>query len=52
MINSGVIILLLLLLGNIVKERCINFCFWLNNYGNCELFLDENVLVLVCFLFN
>ena len=47
MINSGAITLSSLLPGNTAKERCFNFCSWLNNYGNCELFLDENVLASV-----
>ncbi|NEQ36166.1 MAG: glutaminase [Okeania sp. SIO3I5] len=47
MINSGAIALSSLLLGNTATERCKNFCFWLNNQGNCQLFLDENMLASV-----
>ena len=47
MINSGAITLSSLLPGNTATERCDNFCSWLNNYGNCQLFLDENVLASV-----
>ncbi|MEB3340082.1 glutaminase [Okeania sp.] len=47
MINSGAIALSSLLPGNTAIERCENFCCWLNNYGNCQLFLDENMLASV-----
>ena len=47
MINSGAITLSSLLPGNTAIERCNNFCYWLNNYGNCQLFLDKNVLASV-----
>ena len=47
MINSGAITLSSLLPGNTAKEKCVNFCSWLNSYGNCQLFLDENMLASV-----
>ena len=47
MINSGAIALSSLLLGNTATERCKNFCYWLNNYGNCQLFLDEKMLASI-----
>jgi len=47
MINSGAIALSSLLPGNTATERCENFCYWLNNYGNCQLFLDQNMLASV-----
>ncbi len=47
MINSGAIALSSLLPGNTATERCKNFCSWLNNYGNCQLFLDKNMLASV-----
>ncbi|MGD1700969.1 glutaminase [Dapis sp. BLCC M229] len=47
MINSGAIALSSLLPGNTATERCKNFCYWLNNKGNCQLFLDENMLASV-----
>ncbi len=47
MINSGAIALASLLPGNTATERCENFCSWLNNQGNCQLFLDENMLTSV-----
>ncbi len=47
MINSGAIALSSLLPGNTATERCENFCSWLNNQGNCQLFLDENMLASV-----
>ncbi|MGK7922862.1 MAG: glutaminase, partial [Trichodesmium sp.] len=47
MINSGAIALSSLLPGNTATERCEFFCSWLNNYGNCQLFLDENMLASV-----
>ncbi|NES07003.1 MAG: glutaminase [Okeania sp. SIO2F4] len=47
MINSGAIALSSLLPGNTATERCENFCAWLNNHGNCQLFLDENMLASV-----
>ncbi|MEM1171824.1 MAG: glutaminase [Cyanobacteria bacterium P01_H01_bin.35] len=47
MINSGAIALSSLLPGNTATERCENFCYWLNNHGICQLFLDENMLASV-----
>lgn len=47
MINSGAIALSSLLIGNTATERCENLCAWLNNYGNCQLFLDQNMLASV-----
>ena len=47
MINSGAIALSSLLPGITAIERCENFCSWLNDYGNCQLFLDKNMLASV-----
>ena len=47
MINSGAIALSSLLPGNTATQRCENFFYWLNNHGNCQLFLDENMLASV-----
>lgn len=47
MINSGAIALASLLPGNNSTERCEKLRFWLNNQGNCQLFLDEYMLASV-----
>ncbi|MGD1805485.1 glutaminase [Dapis sp. BLCC M126] len=52
MINSGAIALSSLLPGNTATQRCENFCSWLNNHENCQLFLDKNMLASVSSLPN
>ncbi|MGB3508708.1 MAG: glutaminase [Microcoleaceae cyanobacterium] len=47
MINSGAIALASFLPGKNAIERCEKFCDWLNNQGNCQLFVDENILASV-----
>jgi glutaminase len=44
MINSGAIALADLLGGENPESRCEQLLFWLNNTGNCQLFLDYSVL--------
>lgn len=44
MINSGAIALADLLGGETPESRCKQLLFWLNNTGNCQLFLDYSVL--------
>ncbi|GBF78807.1 glutaminase [Aphanothece sacrum] len=52
MINSGAITLASLLPGTDGQSRCNNLQKWLNNYGNCNLFLDEFMLESVASLPN
>ena len=47
MINSGAIRLAGLLSGNTKRDRCLGLRDWLNQQGNCQLFLDEEMLVSV-----
>jgi glutaminase len=47
MINSGAIALADLLLGNDGFSRCETLRNWLNEQGNCQLFLDESVFASV-----
>lgn len=47
MINSGAIALASLLPGDTPFSRCQNFCDWLNSYGNCQFFLDRQMLASV-----
>jgi len=44
MINSGAIALADLLAGETPESRCENLLLWLNEMGNCQLFLDRSVL--------
>jgi len=44
MINSGAIALTDLLAGETPESRCENLLLWLNEMGNCQLFLDHSVL--------
>jgi glutaminase len=44
MINSGAITLTDLLAGETPESRCENLLLWLNEMGNCQLFLDHSVL--------
>ena len=44
MINSGAIALADLLAGETPESRCENLLLWLNEMGNCQLFLDHSVL--------
>jgi glutaminase len=44
MINSGAIALADLLAGETPESRCENLLLWLNEMGNCQLFLDGSVL--------
>jgi glutaminase len=44
MINSGAIAVADLLGGETPESRCEQLLFWLNNTGNCQLFLDYSVL--------
>ncbi|MDJ0524876.1 MAG: glutaminase [Microcystis sp. M53600_WE12] len=44
MINSGAIALTDLLAGETPESRCENLLLWLNEMGNCQLFLDRSVL--------
>jgi glutaminase len=44
MINSGTIVLADLLAGETPESRCENLLLWLNEMGNCQLFLDHSVL--------
>lgn len=43
MINSGAIALANLLTGKTALDRCETLLNWLNQWGNCQLFLDESV---------
>jgi glutaminase len=47
MINSGAIRLAGLLSGNTSRDRCLALRDWLNEQGNCQLFLDEEMLASV-----
>jgi glutaminase len=47
MINSGAIRLAGLLPGNTNRDRCLGLRDWLNQQGNCQLFLDEEMLASV-----
>jgi len=47
MINSGAIALADLLAGETPESRCENLLLWLNEMGNCQLFLDRSVLASV-----
>lgn len=47
MINSGAIRLAGLLSGNTSRDRCLALRDWLNQQGNCQLFLDEEMLASV-----
>jgi len=47
MINSGAIRLAGLLSGNTSRDRCLGLQDWLNQQGNCQLFLDEEMLASV-----
>ena len=47
MINSGAIRLAGLLSGNTSRDRCLGLRDWLNQLGNCQLFLDEEMLASV-----
>jgi glutaminase len=47
MINSGAIRLAGLLSGNTSRDRCLGLRDWLNQQGNCQLFLDETMLASV-----
>ena len=44
MINSGAIALASLLPGQDARSCCQGLCQWLNEYANCHLFLDEQML--------
>ncbi|MFM7878636.1 MAG: glutaminase, partial [Microcystis panniformis] len=44
LINSGAIALADLLGGETPESRCENLLLWLNEMGNCQLFLDRSVL--------
>ena len=44
LINSGAIALADLLAGETAESRCENLLLWLNEMGNCQLFLDRSVL--------
>ena len=44
LINSGAIALADLLGGETPESRCENLLLWLNEMGNCQLFLDHSVL--------
>ncbi|MGB3405319.1 MAG: glutaminase [Microcoleaceae cyanobacterium] len=43
MINSGAIALANLLTGKTAIERCETLLNWLNQWGDCQLFLDESL---------
>jgi glutaminase len=43
MINSGAITLANLLTGQTAMDRCETLLNWLNQWGDCQLFLDESV---------
>ena len=47
MINSGAIRLADLLPGKTSRDRCLELRDWLNEQANCQLFLDEEMLVSV-----
>jgi glutaminase len=47
MLNSGAIALAALLPGQDADSRCDYFCSWLNQYANCQLFLDQDILASV-----
>lgn len=44
MINSGAIALASLLPGQDAHSRCESLCQWLNEYADCRLFLDKQML--------
>jgi glutaminase len=47
MLNSGAIVLSDSLKGENARSRCESLRLWLNLQGNCQLFLDEDVLASV-----
>jgi glutaminase len=52
MINSGAITLADKLAGNTARDRCETLMAWLNQWGNCQLILDESVYASVASLPN
>ena len=44
MLNSGAMTLAALLPGQDADSRCHYLCSWLNQYANCQLFLDQDIL--------